>query len=277
MQIPAVSAVLRRRICVISSALAFLLTVSAYPGSQVKASSDSVTLFAAASTTNALTEIVELYKGRSETRVRTVFAASSTLAKQIANGAPADLYLSANELWMEHLTSKAAIDAKSMRDLLGNRLVLIVAPDNQGAENLPQLLASSLPLEKILGTSRLAIGDPAHVPAGIYAKAAMQSLGLWDRYKAHLAFSGNVRTTLALVERGEAAAGIVYETDALIIPELKIAGVFPPSSHPSIVYPLAIVAGRRSIRVEDFYKFLVGPEASQVFLRHGFRPPEASK
>lgn len=277
MQVPAFGVRFRRRICAFCSVLAFMITVVAYSQSHAKAAPESVTLFAAASTTNALTEIVELYKTQSETRIRTVFAASSTLAKQIANGAPADLFLSANQLWVEHLIKKAVIDPDSTRDLLGNRLVMVVGPQNEAAENLPQRLEPSLPLDRILGKSRLAIGDPAHVPAGIYAKTAMQSLGLWDSYQDKLAFSGNVRTTLALVERGEAAAGIVYETDALILPELKIAGIFPANSHPSIVYPLAMVEQRRSRAVEDFYGFLFGPEASQVFLRHGFSTPDASK
>lgn len=277
MRLPAFGARFGRRTYAICSAVAFMVIVAVAPLGHAKAASDSVTLFAAASATNALTEIVELYRTQSETRVRTVFAASSTLAKQIANGAPADLFLSANQLWMEHLIEKAAIDRDSTRDLLGNRLVMIVGPENSAVDKLPSFLEPSFPLKEILGASRLAIGDPAHVPAGIYAKAALQSFGLWDASLKNLAFSGNVRTTLALVERGEAAAGIVYETDALILPELKIAGIFPPNSHPSIVYPLAMVKQQRSKAVEDFFNFLFSPEASQVFLRHGFSTPDTSK
>ncbi len=277
MRLPAFGVRLRRCTYAICSAMAFMIVATLNPQGHAKASTDSVTFFAAASATNALTEIVELYKTQSETRVRTVFAASSTLAKQIANGAPADLFLSANQLWMEHLIVKEAVDRDSARNLLGNRLVMIVGPENPAVDRLPSFLEPSLPLEEILGASRLAIGDPAHVPAGIYARAALQSLGLWDASLKNLAFSGNVRTTLALVERGEAAAGIVYETDALILPELKIAGIFPPNSHPSIVYPLAMVNPERSKAVEDFFGFLFSPEASQVFLRHGFSAPDASK
>ncbi|TQV79353.1 molybdate ABC transporter substrate-binding protein [Denitrobaculum tricleocarpae] len=286
MQAPVFGIYHRHRLCVRFSfrglslpriALAIFLAAFASPNEgRADSSVESVTLFAAASTTNALAEIVELYKDQSDTRVRTVFAASSTLSKQIVNGAPADLFLSANERWMEHLIDKAAVDPKSKRALFGNRLVLVVGPNNEAESGgQHQKLSPSLPLGEILGTSRLAIGDPAHVPAGIYAKAAMQSLDLWDDYSDKLAFSGNVRTALALVERGEAAAGIVYETDALILPKLGIVGTFPPGSHPPIIYPLAIVTDRHSKAVEDFYGFLAGPEAAKIFARHGFSPSGA--
>lgn len=261
-----------------SSAVVIALTLMmTSPESRAAQAAQSVTLFAAASTTNALKEIVELYNERSGTRIRTVFAASSTLARQIAAGAPADLFLSANERWMEHLVEKSAVEAGTRHALVGNRLVLVVSPQAATPARGPaRTLDSSLPLGEIIGNSRLAIGDPAHVPAGIYAKAALQSLGLWEDHRGKLAFSGNVRTALALVDRGEAAAGIVYETDALLLPDLDVAGIFPADSHPPIVYPLAIVAGRQSNAVEEFYGFLRGPEAASVFLRHGFSASEAS-
>lgn len=278
MQAPAFSTRGSYRVCAVFLMLMFALAFASAHESRAEAAAKSITLFAAASTTNAITEIVELYKARSEIRVRTVFAASSTLAKQIINGAPADLFLSANERWMMHLIAKGAIEADTRVNVGSNRLVMIVGAGGEAiGRTLPPTIEASLPLGKILGKSRLAMGDPAHVPAGIYAKAAMQSLGLWEENKDKLAFSSNVRIALALVERGEAAAGIVYETDALIVPELTIAGVFPKDSHPPIIYPLAIVTGRRSKAVSDFYGFLLGPEAARIFVRHGFSPSEAPK
>ena len=259
-----------------AAVIALALSMTAAEGRAAQPAG-SVTLFAAASTTNALSEIVGLYEERHSVRIRTVFAASSTLARQIAAGAPADLFLSANERWMEHLVEKSAVDAETKRALMGNRLVLVVGKRTQRPSGGPaQTLDSSLPLGEIIGNSRLAIGDPAHVPAGIYAKTALQSLGLWDDHRGKLAFSGNVRTALALVDRGEAAAGIVYETEALLLPDLEVAGVFPEDSHAPIVYPLAMVAGRQSQAVEEFYGFLRGPEAARVFIRHGFSALEAS-
>ncbi len=264
------------------AALLWFLTAAsaALPVSNSLAASSTqpVMLFSAASTTNAVTELVELYRERKGVQVRTVFAASSTLAKQIANGAPADLFLSANERWMAYLADRGAVEADSAVTLFGNRLVLIVNSRNhESSAGLPATVETSLPLTDILGKDRLAIGNPTHVPAGIYAKAALESLGLWENLDDKLAFSNNVRTALTLVERGEAAAGIVYETDALLVPQLKVAGIFPADSHPPISYPLAIVTERRSGDVEAFYRFLRSPAASEVFARHGFAPKPAPK
>lgn len=240
-------------------------------GTNGAAYAETITFFAAASTTDAVTEAVKRYKELHGGDVRTVFAASSTLATQIALGAPADLFLSANQHWMEYLSSKSVIEPDSSVTLLNNRLVLVAGASNPAlTAGPPEVLGKSLPLDRILGDSRLAIGDPAHVPAGIYAKAALESLGLWSGYKDRLAFSGNVRNVLLLVQRGEAAAGIVYETDAGIVPELRVVGIFPADSHPPIVYPLAIVADRTSKDVEAFYRFLLDAEAREIFTHYGF-------
>ena len=246
----------------------------AQSAAQAETSGKSVTIFAAASTTNAVSEILELYSQQTGNKARAVFAASSTLARQIANGAPADLFLSANQRWMDYLLEKAAVDAKSAAPLLSNRLVLVVSASNPiASEALPDVVGAETPLQKLLGSSRLSIGDPAHVPAGIYAKAALKSEGLWEDVASKLAFSGNVRAALALVERGEAAAGIVYETDARVVPGIRRAGVFPESSHPQIVYSLAVTAEGQRAAAESFYSFLRSPQSREVFTRHGFSEP----
>lgn len=256
-------------------ALSFYLV---HPTVEAEASDRPVTLFAAASTTNAVSEILKHYKLQTGNEARAVFAASSTLAKQIVNGAPADLFLSANQRWMDYLLDKTALDTASAAPLLSNRLVLVVSAANPIAtEALPEVVGLETPLEKILGDSRLAIGDPAHVPAGIYAKAALVSSGLWDRVSAKLAYSGNVRAALALVERGEAAAGIVYETDARVVPDIRRAGVFPDGGHPPIVYSLAVTSDDQDAAVEAFHRFLRGSKSREIFARHGFREPVAQE
>lgn len=228
-----------------------------------------VTLFAAASTTDAVNEIAEAYAAHGGGSLRPVFAASSTLARQIEQGAPADLYLSANITWMDHLEAEALLAPESRVPLLANRLVLI-AP----ADTAPRLsLAADTDLRAALAGGRLAVGDPAHVPAGIYARQALQALNLWEQVADRLAQASNVRAALALVERGEAAAGIVYETDAAISTRVRIVGTFPAAAAPEITYPLAIVAGRDRPGVRSLYRFLRGPLAAAIFRKHGFTAP----
>ena len=180
---------------------ALLVSLTA-PSALAQGAETPVTIFAAASTTDAVTEIAAAYTAETGGMLRPVFAASSTLARQIAQAAPADLYLSASIAWMEHLQSEALVDAKSLWPLLANRLVLIAPADSP----LQIKLTPQADLGSTLGRGRMAIGDPAHVPAGIYARQALESLGLWTQVADKLAQSSNVRAALALVERGEAAA-----------------------------------------------------------------------
>lgn len=241
------------------------------PGLSAAAGADdaaTVTIFAAASTTNAVNEISALYEAAGRATVRPVYAASSTLAKQIARGAPADLFLSANTAWMDLLAEQAALEPGSSRTLLGNELVLVAPSDS----TLSLDVKPGFALAAALGRGRLAIGDPAHVPVGIYAKAALEALGVWGEVEGKTAVTANVRAALALVESGAAAAGIVYASDAKVSERIRLVGRFPPDSHPAIGYPLALVAGRDSPTVRAFYDFLQGPEAAAVFARHGFRP-----
>ncbi len=232
--------------------------------------SDTVTVFAAASTTNAMRDIADLYRTKHKGRIRFSFAASSTLAKQIDNGAPADIYLSANRKWMDYLASEKLISPGSRVDILGNRIVL-VAPLESPCEHIP--VAPGFPLVDYLGNGRLAMGDPEHVPAGIYGKEALMKLNIWPSIKSKVAGMKDVRAALMMVERGEVPLGIVYSTDAAITDKVRVVGAFPPGTHSPIVYPVAVVADRVRPAVKKFMAFLRSPEATAVFERYGFKVP----
>jgi molybdate transport system substrate-binding protein len=236
------------------------------PATFAQESTGPVTIFAAASTTDAVNEIAEAYAAQTGGSIRPVVASASTLARQIAEGAPADIFLSANVAWMDHLDQGGLLAPGTRLPLLSNRLVLIAPADSP----LQLRLSPDLALRDLLGDSRLAVGDPAHVPAGIYAKQALQALGLWDQVADRLAQASNVRAALALVDRGEVAAGIVYETDAAISPRVRIVDAFPDAVTPPITYPLAIVAGRDTPAVRAAYDFLKSETATAIFARHGF-------
>jgi len=227
---------------------------------------DSVTVFAAASTTNAVTDAGERFQENEKVRFVPSFASSSTLAKQIEQGAPADVYISANKKWMDYLEEKGLVDASSRFDLLGNRIVL-VAPAGSG---LKVDVRPDLDLAKLLGDGRLAMGDPDHVPAGMYGKAALESLGIWPKVEGKLARAKDVRAALTLVERGEVPLGVVYATDAAIADKVEVAGVFPEDSHPAIVYPVALVAHSDNPAGRTFLEYLRAPEVAAVFEKYGF-------
>ena len=231
------------------------------------AASDAVTVFAAASTTNAVTEIGAIFTSRNQERFLPSFASSSTLAKQIENGAPADIYISANVKWMKYLDEKQMIEKGTRIDLLSNRIVLIVPADS----SVKQVsIAPGFDLLALIGDGRLSMGDPDHVPAGIYGKQAMEKLGVWSSVEKRVARSKDVRAALALVERGEAPVGEVYATDAAISNKVRVVGIFPETSHPPIIYPVAIVAGKRSPAAERFMELLQSPEAKGIFEKYGF-------
>lgn len=225
-------------------------------------------VFAAASTTNAITDICALYKDRGLGSIRTSFASSSTLAKQIAGGAPADVYLSANIKWMDYLAEKDAIEKATRFNLLGNRLVFIAPADSsmQAIDMKP-----GLDLGALLGRDgRLSMGDPEHVPAGMYGKKAMRTLGIWGQVTDRLAPMKDVRAALVLVERGEVPLGQVYATDAAISKKVRVVGTFPQDSHPPVVYPVAAVTGGNREAAAAFLDFLKTPEARAVFIKYGF-------
>ncbi len=232
------------------------------------AAEDEVVVFAAASTTNAITEIGDLFAAKGRGHITTSFASSSTLAKQIASGAPADVYLSANKKWMDFLAEKGAIEKASRFDLLGNRIVLI-APLQSAIQTVE--VKEGLDLAALLGSDgRLSMGDPEHVPAGMYGKNAMERLGLWDQVKGRLAPMKDVRAALVLVERAETPLGQVYATDAAISKKVRVVGTFPTESHPPIVYPVAAVAGEKIHGAHKFLDFLKTAEARAVFEKYGF-------
>lgn len=248
-------------------ALALALTL-ALAGGAAAADRPGLLVFAAASTTNAMNDLARAFQERTGAVVTNSFASSSTLARQIARGAPADLYLSANRKWMDYLEKEGGVAAGSRHDLLANRLVLIAPADGpQG----PVDLATVKDLAPLLGDGRLAMGDPDHVPAGIYGRQALTGLGLWPGAAGRLAPAASVRVALAWVAAGEARLGVVYATDARVEPRVRVVAEFPESSHPPIVYPVALVAGRDSPLARRYLEFLASPEAGAVFAAYGFR------
>jgi molybdate transport system substrate-binding protein len=235
----------------------------------VAQAAEPVVMFAAASLTNAFTEVGKAWEAAGHPAVRFSFASSSTLAKQIETGAPAAIFASADEDWMNYLAKRNLIDAASRTDLVGNKLVLIVPVDR----NVDASIGKGFDLAGFLGDSRLATGDPDHVPVGKYAQQALTSLGLWDVAKPRLLRAEDVRSALAYVERGEVNAGIVYATDAAITQKVRVAGEFPRDSYPPVVYPIALIAGPRSANERAFFDFLKTPQARAIYARYGFSAP----
>lgn len=225
------------------------------------------TVFAAASLNEALRELAREWTARGNPAPRLSFAASSTLARQIEQGAPADLFLSADEPWMDFLGTRGLIVTSSRVSPVGNALVLV-----GDAAAGPVALEKGTELRSLLGPSgRLAVGDPAHVPAGRYAQSALQWMGQWGAVAPRLARAENVRAALLLVERGEAPLGIVYATDAAASPGLRVLGTFPAESHPPITYPFALTRrAEGDAASRALLAFLTGAQAAPVWRRFGF-------
>jgi molybdate transport system substrate-binding protein len=249
----------------------FLVLVLGLISALPVAAADKITVFAAASLTDALGAIDTAYTAKTGQAVVASFAASSTLARQIEAGAPAQVFLSADTKWMDYLAQKNLLAPDTRSDVLGNALALIAPSDSPvGALGIDR----GLDWQRLLGADgRLSVGDPDHVPAGIYAKESLTNLGVWPALQSRLARAEDVRGALVLVERGEAPLGIVYVTDARISAKVKIVGIFPASSHSPIVYPFAIVQGQATPAVQAYFRFLKGPEARTVFQRFGFATP----
>lgn len=225
-----------------------------------------LTVFAAASLQESLTAVGAAWTAESGIPVRFSFGASPAIARQIDQGAPADLFVSADEAWMDWLAGKGGIVAATRRRLLSNQLVLIAPAGSKAALKI----APGMPLAKALGGGRLAVADTTSVPAGKYAMAALTSLGVWASVRERLLPAENVRAALAYVARGEAPLGIVYATDAKAESKVRTIGVFPPSSHPPIVYPGAVTARSRNSGAAAFLGFLQGSRAAAIFRRYGF-------
>jgi molybdate transport system substrate-binding protein len=232
------------------------------------ARAQELTVFAAASLTDAMKDVSALWTKAGHPPLTLSFGASSTLARQIEEGAPAALFASADEKWMDYLAQKDLIAADTRKDLLGNDLVLVVPADKP----IHVTLGPDFDLLGLLGPNgRLATGDPAHVPVGIYAEQALRKLRWWDKVAPRLARTDDVRAALLLVERGEAPAGIVYATDAAVSKAVMVAGTFPASSHDPVAYPFAVVKAHDTPEARALLTFLAGPQAREVFVQRGFK------
>jgi len=224
-----------------------------------------ITVFAAASLKNVLDEEGAAYTAKTGHAVRFSYAASSALARQIEQGAPADLFISADTDWMDYVGQRHLIVAATRRNLIANHLALI-AP---AGSKIQIRIGKGMPLAQVLGDGRLAVAGP-DVPAGKYAKASLTALGIWDTVQPKLVQAENVRGALLFVAQGEAPLGIVYDTDAKVEPKVRIVGLFPDSSHPPIVYPAAMTTGAANPEAASFLGYLQGPEAAAVFRKFGF-------
>ncbi len=251
------------RRCAIAALVLGTLTLA-----PIRAGAGEVLVFAAASLKNALDEIAPIFEQQTGHEVTVSYAASSVLARQIQLGAPADLFISANVDWMDVLQDQKMIDADSRVDLLGNGLVLI------GNADLDQIgrMQRDVDLSAILGSGHLAMALVDAVPAGIYGKAALQKLGLWEDVQTRIAQTDNVRAALALVAAGAAPLGIVYQSDAQVENRVQVVASFPPDLHPPIIYPAAVTASG-TVEARAFLDHLQSDAAREVFTEQGFALP----
>jgi molybdate transport system substrate-binding protein len=223
-------------------------------------------VFGAASLKNALDEANTGFQHDTGHKVVVSYGASSALAKQIEGGAPADIFISADLDWMDYVAEHNLIKPETRFNLLGNKLVLIAAADS----NISLPIVPNFPLAQALGNGRLAMADPAAVPAGKYGKAALEALGIWPSVSSKIAPAQDVRAALLFVSRGEALLGIVYQTDAAADKGVKIVGTFPESTHPPIIYPLAVTATSANPEATAYIQYLKSPAAKPAFEKQGF-------
>jgi molybdate transport system substrate-binding protein len=247
-------------------AVSLLLLAGVLALSPAQAQARGPLVLAASSLQEALTDAARAWSVRKHPPPVISFAASSALARQIEAGAPADLFISADEEWMDHVAGKRLIRPATRVSFLSNRLVLVAPKESKSRI----AISRRFPLARALGKGRLAMADPDTVPAGRYGKAALTGLGVWPSVADKVARAENVRAALALVERGEAPFGIVYATDARASKKVRVVGVFPASSHPPITYPVAVLRASNHPDAERFRRFLVSREGKTIFARHGF-------
>ena len=252
---------LSRGSVVFAAALA-VITAGAPGGAQER----TITVFAAASLKNAIDDVNAAFTQRTGIKVVASYAASPALARQIEQGAPADVFASADLDWMDYASQKKTINDGSRIHLLGNRLVLIAPKESKVGM---VTIAPGFDLAKLVGDGRIATADVRAVPVGKYAKAALEKLGAWTAAEPKVAMTENVRAALALVGRGEAVLGIVYETDAKVEPNVKMVGAFPAESHPAIVYPVALTVNAKP-GAAQYLAFLRTQAAKTVFEKYGF-------
>jgi len=247
-------------------ALAVLALLVAVSPCQLLAADKGPTVFAAASLKNALDAVAGDWRKKTGHEAVISYAATSSLAKQIEQGAQADVFISADLAWMDYVAERHLIDPKTRFNLLANQLVLIAPKDSA----VTVTIKPGFPLAKLLGDGRLAIAGVDAVPAGKYGKASLKSLGVWDSVKAKLAQAENVRAALRLVSRAETPFGIVYASDATADPNVKVVGAFPEDSHPPIVYPGAKLARSKSPGTDGFLDYLRSCAAARLFKENGF-------
>ncbi len=232
-------------------------------------SDEDILVYAAASLTNVVRDVLDVCTLEHPETIKVSFASSSVLAKQIDHGAPAAVFLSANAAWMDYLDKRHLLKPGNRNSVAGNGLVMIAPTSSSLAENLaPGRALAGLPAD-----GRVAMGDPDHVPAGMYAKAALEHMGAWETVRERAARSANVRAALALVETEAAPLGIVYATDALVSRGVRTVAVFTPESHPPIVYEAALVREHDTPAANRLFACILGIDASRVFARHGFLVP----
>ena len=251
------------RLSVLVSAFVTMLAA----GSPAAAQYQTLTVFAASSMKSALNEIDAAYTIKTGTWITTNYAASSVLAKKIEQGAPADVFVSADTDWMDHATARKTIDESTRANLLGNSIVLI-APKDSKIDIVD--IGPGFDLAKLAGDGRITTGNVKSVPVGKYAKAAVEKLGAWQAAEPKFAMTANVRAALAVVARGEAALGVVYSTDAKVEPGVKIVGTFPADSCPAIIYPVAATTTAKP-GTADYLAFLHSTAAKNIFEKHGFK------
>ncbi|MGB7014223.1 MAG: molybdate ABC transporter substrate-binding protein [Pseudolabrys sp.] len=245
--------------------LAFLVALSGAP--QPVIAQEQITVFAAASLKNALDDVNAAFTQATGIKVVSSYEASSALARQIEQGAPADAFISADLRWMDYVAERKLINPNTRVNLLGNKLVLI-APVDSKLGNVT--IGQGFDIAKLAGDGRIAVADVKAVPAGLYAKAALEKLGAWAAAEPKLAQAENVRATLAFVARGETPVGIVYETDAKIEPKVKTIATFPDDSYPPVTYPVAATADTKKPGVGQYFGFLRSPAAKAIFEKYGF-------
>jgi molybdate transport system substrate-binding protein len=237
------------------------------------AQSRDVVVFAAASLKNALDDATAAWQRETGKKAVVSYAASSALARQIEQGAPADIFMSADLDWMDYLQQRNLIKTDTRSNLLGNRIVLVAPKGSDVAAKISR----GFNLAALLGSGRLAMADTTAVPAGKYGKAALEALGVWSSVQDKVAQAENVRAALLLVSRGEAPLGIVYETDAAADPNVRIVDAFPANTHPAIVYPVALTADSRNSDAAAFLAYLRSAQARPLFEKQGFTVVEASR
>ena len=247
--------------------LAAAIAAPALIGAALPALAADPVVFAAASLKNALDDVAAAYKEKTGKAVAISYGGTPTLTKQIEQGAPADIFFSADTTWMDYAVEHKLVQPQTRRTLLGNEIVLVAPKDSAATIKI----ATGFDLAGLLGPGgHLAMADVQSVPAGKYSKAALDKLGVWDSVAASVVQSENVRLALAFVARGEAPAGIVYATDAAAEPAVKVIGVFPADSHPAILYPVAMTASSTNPDAKAFFDFLQSDAAAPAYRKQGF-------